>query len=268
MSAMTAATAGKGIPLSRKDLVTVLSDQIIEGRYKPGSKLPSERHLSGQYAISRPIVREVLRSLAERGLIQIVAGRGAYVRTAGSSDLANPMDTLARQQGATPRHLVEARAMLERQAAALAAERAGPAEVAAMEGVVDAFERARHVLDRARSDLAFHALVAKASRNPVIETMFGSIAPLVFEMQLRSLDDPEVVDRGGPLHRVVLQAIRDRDGQAASEAMHTHVTLAYELFGAELDATLDAIARRKIARLVGPGTTLEDVIADALSPGH
>ena len=257
-----------GIPLSREELVTALSDQVLDGRYQPGSKLPSERHLSEQYGLSRPIVREVLRSLAERGLIQIVAARGAFVRTAGSSDLANPMDTLARQQGATPRHLVEARAMLERQAAVLAAERAGTAEIAAMESVVDAFEQTRDVLDRARRDLAFHALIAKASRNPVIETMFGSIAPLIFEMQLRSLDDPEVVDRGGPLHRLVLQAIRDRDGQAAGEAIHTHVTLAYELFGEDLDASLDAIARRKVARLLGAGTTLEDVIADVLSPDH
>lgn len=256
-----------GVPLSREDLIVALTDAIMDGRYPAGAKLPSERELADQHGISRPVVREALRSLAERGLVRIVAGRGAYVRTAGTADLASPMDSLARQHGATPRHLVEARAMLERQAAALAAERAGEAEVAALERTVEAFERARNVMDRARSDLAFHALIAKASHNPVIETMFGSIAALVFEMQLRSLDDPEVTGRGGPLHRVVLEAVRNRDAQAASAAMHVHVSLASDMFGDDLDATLEAIARRKVARLLGPDTSLEDVIEQVLSAG-
>lgn len=262
---MTGMANDRKLPASREDLITSLSDAILDGRYPPGSKLPSERSLSDSSALSRPIVREVLRGLAGRGLIRIIAGQGAYVRVVESTDLAAPMDGLARQQGATPRHLVEARAMLERQAAALAAERAGAAEVAALEQALDAFERPGNVLDRARSDLAFHALVAKASRNPVIEMMFGSIAPLVFEMQLRSLDDPAVVRRGAPLHREVLQAVRDRDGERASAAMHSHVTLAYELFGEDLDASLDALARRKVARLLGPGTSLEDVIAEVVT---
>lgn len=263
---MAAMSTPPVMPPSRDGLITTLTDDILDGRYPPGAKLPSERDLSDRYAMSRPMVREVLRSLAERGLIRILAGRGAYVRAAGSTDLAGPMDALARQNGATPRHLVEARAMLERQAAALAAERADPDDLAAMQAAVEAFDHARTVVERARGDLAFHALVAKASRNPVIETMFGSIAPLVLEMQLRSLDDPEVLHRGGPLHRVVLDAIRGRDGEAASAAMHDHVTLAYDLFGEDLDASLEVIARRKVARLLGPGTTLEDVIAQALAP--
>jgi GntR family transcriptional repressor for pyruvate dehydrogenase complex len=254
------------MPLSRQDLVDLLTDQIMDGEIPAGGKLPSERHLAETYALSRPIVREALRSLQERGLIRIAAGRGAFVRTAESTDLARPMDSLARQRGATPRHLVEARAMLERQAAALAAQRAGKAEIAALERALEAFEGARNVLDRARGDLAFHALIAKASRNPVIETMFGSIAPLVFELQLRSLDDPVVVAQGGPLHRVVLRAIAARDAEGAAGAMHTHVTLAVDLFGEDLDTTLDTIARRKVARLLGPDTRLEDVIADVVGP--
>lgn len=261
---MTKLRTENGLPLSRQDLIEELTDKIMDGEIAPGGKLPSERHLSEHYAMSRPIVREALRTLQERGLIQVVAGRGAFVRTAGSTDLARPMDALARQRGATPRHLVEARAMLERQAASLAAQRAGQAEIAALERTVAAFEGARNVLDRARTDLAFHALIAKASRNPVIETMFGSVAPLIFEMQLRSLDDPTVVAQGGPLHRVVLRAIIARDAEGAAGAMHTHVTLANELFGDDLDATLEAIARRKVARLLGPDTRLEDVIADVL----
>lgn len=261
-----------GVPPSRAELLDSLSEAILDDRTPPGTKLPSERQLAEQHSLSRPIVREALRSLAERGLVTIVPGRGAYVRAAEAGDLAGPMDAIARQTGATPRHLIEARDMLERRACALAAERATEEEVAELTEAVEAFDAADNVLDRARSDLRFHALLAKASHNPVVMTMFGAIAPLVFEMQLRSLDDPQVVAEGGPLHRQVLDAVRDRRPDEAAAAMHTHVTLAYELFGADLDATLDALARRKVAGIFGGSTSLEDVMSTVLgrpnkSPG-
>ena len=251
-------------PTSRDELIASLTDQILDGHYAPGTKIPSERLIALSSGLSRPIVREVLRGLQERGLIEIQPGRGAYVRGPNSMNLAQSMGSFARTDGATPRHLIEARAMLESQTARLAAQRATAADLDDLRNLSQRFDDSRDVIDRARCDLAFHAMIAKASQNIVLETMFGAIAPLVFELQLRSLDDPTIVSAGAPLHHVVLQGIIDGDADAAADAMCQHVTLAYEMFGADLERTLDAIARRKVASLLGEHTTLEDVIADVL----
>jgi GntR family transcriptional repressor for pyruvate dehydrogenase complex len=174
------------------------------------------------------------------------------------------MDSFARTDGATPRHLIEARAMLESETTKLAAARATPSEIEDLRNLAQRFDEATNVIDRARCDLAFHAMIAKASHNIVLETMFGAIAPLIFELQLRSLDDPTIVDAGAPLHHNVLEGIAEGDSETAADAMWQHVTLAYEMFGADLERTLDAIARRKVANLLGEHTTLEDVISEAL----
>jgi GntR family transcriptional repressor for pyruvate dehydrogenase complex len=255
-----------GSPLaSRSGLVAVLTEQILEGTLRPGQKLLSERALALESGLSRPVVREVLSGLQERGLVEIHPGRGAYVRAVGSMDLAESMGSLARQQGATPRHLVEARAMLEEQTASLAATRATSAEINSLELLIDAIESGANVVDRARSDLAFHALIAKASKNPVLETMFGSIAPLVFALQIRSLDDPPIVKAGIPLHQQVVAAIRAHDSAGAGRAMFEHVTLAYKLYGGDLDIPLDVLAKERLEGLLGTSTRLQDVIDDALS---
>ncbi len=155
--------------------------------------------------------------------------------------------------------------MLEQRAAKLAAQRATPKDIEDMRAALRAFDAATDLLERARYDVAFHALIARSAHNPVIEMMFGSIAPLVFDLMLRSLDDTVVVALGVPYHEETLRAIEAGDGETASKAMERHVSLADALFGTDLDAPLHTLAQRKIAGLLGPGVVLEDVVAEALS---
>jgi GntR family transcriptional repressor for pyruvate dehydrogenase complex len=154
--------------------------------------------------------------------------------------------------------------MLEEQAAALAAERATSEDIDNMQRALASFAGADNVIDRARADIAFHSLVARASHNPVIEMMFGAIAPLVFEVMLRSLDDARVTRKGAPWHEVALEAIQRGDGAGAAEALREHVVLASHLYGKDLDRPISSIARRKIDSLLGSHISLEDVVADAL----
>lgn len=253
-----------GIPLSREQLVETLTRTLLSGEYKPGERLPSERVWSEQYAVSRPVMREAIQRLRERGLIHVAPGSGAYLRETSALDWARPLDAVGRHRAATTRQLVEARAMLEERAVSLAANRATEADLQNLDRALAAFTRATNVIDRARADIAFHALIAKASHNPVIEMMFGAIAPLIFEVMLRSLDDPEVTRVGAPFHEDALAALRAGDGPGAVQALHEHINLASTMFGDDFDAQIDSIARRKVDLLLGPGVELEDVIADAL----
>ena len=111
-----------------------------------------------------------------------------------------------------------------------------------MESTTDPFAHARF-------DIAFHTLLAQASGNPVVDIMFGSIAPLAFEQMLRSVSDPGVGAAGNPLHRVVAEAISRGDGEGAASAMNTHISLAEQMFGQDMDRPLADIAESAIRTL-------------------
>jgi GntR family transcriptional repressor for pyruvate dehydrogenase complex len=259
---LTGKTSTATVAPSRDALASRLEEEFVGANFPPGTKLPSERQLAARFRVSRPVVREALRSLVERGLIEIAPGRGAFVRRARTSDAARPLDVLYRRQNATPRDLVEARLMLEREAAGLAAQRAEPHELEAMERALERFDRTDDLVERARCDLAFHALIARMSHNPVIETMFSSIASLTFELVLRSLGDPTVSREGLPYHREIFEAIRNRDLDRAREAIEGHLLIARRLYGDDLDRSLNLVARRQLERVFGRSVSLEAIVAE------
>lgn len=222
----------------------------MSGRLPPGTKLPSERQLADRFAVSRPIVREALRTLVERNLIDVRPARGAYVRSANVAEAAARLENLFRLSFVTPRQLTEARQMLETTAAGLAAERASEVDCLQISQALERCEQAPNILDQARQDLAFHRAIVRASANPVIEAMFMSIAALTFQLMLRSLIDKEVVEESLPYHRAVYEAIASRDPQAASAAMQRHLDVARVRYGSDFDASLESIARSEISGLI------------------
>src|SRR5215213_6954504 len=99
--------------MTRAALADHLEEQILAGNLAVGAKLPSERQLAERFGLSRPLVREALRGLVERRLVEVEPGRGAFVRGAHATDAAHELGLLVRRHPATPRQLVEARTMLE-----------------------------------------------------------------------------------------------------------------------------------------------------------
>jgi DNA-binding FadR family transcriptional regulator len=246
---------------TRAELSAHLEEEILSGRMATGEKLPSERELADRHSVSRPVVREALRSLIERNLVEVVPGRGTYVRAARPADAASGMEALLRRSQPTPRDLVEARTMLECVAAGLAAERATAADETAMVDALDRFDEATGLLEQARFDLAFHLAIARAAHNPVIETMFGAITSLTIELMLRSLGDPVVAPTSLPYHRTIYDAIRRHDAERARTDMAAHLDVAARTYGADFDRTLESVAQRELRRLLTPGLTLEDLMA-------
>lgn len=266
---MTGQTRPAPAFMTRESLAAFLEEQILQGALAVGAKLPSERQLADRYGVSRPIVREALRTLAERDLVEVRPGRGSYVRDARGGVTVGRLDALYRRTQATPRDLVEARTMLECTAAALAAERATEADRRVIETTLTEFDRARGVIEQTRYDMAFHLAVARAAANPVIETMFASIASLTVELMLRSLSDPTVRRISAPYHRQVADAIQARDPEGARTAMAEHLAVASRLYGEDYDRSIESVARRELERLLAPGVTLDDLLAaarDAAAP--
>jgi GntR family transcriptional repressor for pyruvate dehydrogenase complex len=248
----------------REQLTEHLVSEIMTKRLAPRTKLPPERQLAQEFRLSRPIVREVLRGLQELGLVEIVPARGTFVRAPSHADGARSLEFHFRRHNATARDVMDARRMLETQTARLSALRAMADDVSAIERCISQSELADNVVDRARYDITFHGLLARASANAVIETMFGSIAGLTFELMLRSHADSNVTRRWLPYHRLILEAIEAHDPDEAEAAMRAHLDLAATMFGEDYDRSVDDLARRELRRFLGPDTSLDRLVDEAV----
>lgn len=220
--------------LRKSEIIELLESRILGGEFASGAKLPSERELAEAYGVSRPVIREGLSGLVERGLIDVQIGRGTFVRDVAVDELSDSLNRVAARTGITTRQLVDARLMVEVAAARHAASSATrPMDV--LDEALRKHEIAQTLVERASTDLAFHETVVAASGNPVIALMFGSIRVQVYSLMLRSHSDPHVRGIGDPQHRNLTDAIREGDADLAGELMADHLSLALSLFGDDVD---------------------------------
>ncbi len=240
-----------------------IADEIVGGRLESGQKLPPERALAVQYGVSRPLIREALRSVDELGLIETRPGRGTYVRSGRTAGVHRQIGLAIRRRGVTAAELSEARITLEGEAASLAAQRATDADIERLERALarlDPSEGIAHV----KLDLAFHLGIVAAAHNTVIEMMLESIAPLTVALMTRSVSDPRVMDRSQPYHRIALDAIRDRDPAAARAAIEAHLGVASELYGDDFERDVNVLADRAMQER-DSFASLDAVVAEVLS---
>lgn len=249
---------------SQDEIASELMNRYILGDMAVNGMMPSARLLSEEFGVSRLFIREVLAGLQRQGLIESVPGKGVYVLKPHILSVAKNFHTTARQSTATARDLIEARANLEEQCARLAAERATVKEIELMEIALESFEQASGLVPKAQADIAFHALIARATQNPVLQIMFGSITTLAFETMLRSLSDPVIYAKGAPLHNKILKAIKARDPEKAYEAMAKHLHLAESAYKTDLERKLSDIADRIVKEVLHSDLTIEDILDSAL----
>lgn len=243
---------------SRDEIAALIEAELLSGRLPAGTKLPSERQLAARLGVSRSVVREVLRTLTERRLLEVSPGRGTFAREPRPTDISSQMTTVYRRRNATTRDFVEARMMVEVQAVRLAAKCATESDIVELHEAIKRVDRIKDVIDKTRADVAFHSRLTQASGNPVIETMFMSIIELVFEHILRSSSEPAITDEGNPFHLAVVEAIARHDPDAAETAMKGHLDVSLRRYGDDLDIPVAQLFRRELDRMQVP---------EALRPG-
>ena len=209
----------------REQAAVQIKTLILEGRLKPGDRLPSERELVARLGVSRASVREALRSLEIRGLLDVRPGEGAFVREVPVEAVLDPLSTALLDRRSLL-EVLEARQILEPEIAALAAQRVGPEDVDEMERIVeemaDRLREQRH--DQAvQSIIAFHRVVTRATGNRLIQRLMETISGLLSESMRETLRIPGRPARSLEGHRQILAAIRVRDPAAAKSAMLSHI---------------------------------------------
>jgi GntR family transcriptional repressor for pyruvate dehydrogenase complex len=221
------ARAAKGAPrgdrVGAQRVVDAIRGKIERGALKRGDQLPPERELALQLGVSRPTVRAGLRSLVTMGVLESRHGFGTFITNRPPALGSDSLRLLAALHGFTADDMAAARRVLEAGVAAIAAESATSADLAALSDEVTGMfasldDRAQFLLHEAR----FHLAVVAASGNPVLAALIEMIAPLVPERRdagdrVRSLKD------AAQMHLRIYQAIRGRDANAAAVLVKEYV---------------------------------------------
>ncbi|ODT66450.1 MAG: GntR family transcriptional regulator [Pelagibacterium sp. SCN 63-23] len=203
----------------------LLEARISNGEYGPDQKLPSEKELSDQFDVSRPIVREALERLRQEGMIYSRQGAGSFVRLRSEPRALGfpPVETIADIQ-----RCYEFRLTIEPEAAFYAAKRRNEAAIERIGKVVDllssATDQQRH---REDADFAFHLAVADASNNHYYSSAMQALrSHIAVGMKLHGL---ALMGPGRGLenvldeHRCIYECIRGGDAEAARKHMRDHL---------------------------------------------
>jgi len=197
---------------------------IVDGRLRPGDKLPPERELAERFAVSRTSVRDAIRVLELTGLLEPRQGEGTVVRELTPDSLAQPLASILIHNRLLLTELLEVRKMIEPPLAARAATLASAEEVARLEEIF-ARQQARAARGEATigEDSEFHYTIATAARNRVALKVVDVLMDLLQESRERSLQVPGRLQKSLQGHRRILDAITRRDARAAEAAMQRHL---------------------------------------------
>jgi DNA-binding FadR family transcriptional regulator len=265
-SAATASIAGasqrfRALPRqpAYKAVSSVLEQHILSGELKPGTALPPEQELAAQFGVNRSTMRESIRLLEQEGLLERHNGRRLFVVLPGLFDLApRALRSLILHQ-VTFAELWEVAVVVEPEAARLAAQRADDADLREIDdNLVATAQTVGGKPDEARIrrhwelDAAFHALIARASKNRSLMMARESFSllyrPLATLLQ-HSL--PQSAARNLHAHRQIALALRGRDEQRAHEWTRKHLVDFRKGFvqaGLPMDAPADRVPERVPAR--------------------
>lgn len=208
-------------------MFNAIRQEIESGRLEVGSKLSSEATLSQQYAVSRSVIREALRSCTALGLTVTKTGKGTFVV---ANKVANDL-TLGQYSA---RDLTEARPHIEVPAAGLAAERRSDEELETLRHIVAAMSTETDPESWVALDSSFHAAIARASRNKVFASVVADIRDALAH-QSETLN--MVADRqhaSDVEHQDILAAIEAGSAEKARAAMARHL----QAVGLALDSIL------------------------------
>jgi len=200
-----------------------------------GTRLPTERDLARTLGVSRPTVREALRLLHQRGLVDMKVGSGTFVTTVSAASVADSIERYLVFGDCSYAELLVARETLEPDMASLAAQCATADDLARLESLVEQVEVAAASNDVnafARFDASFHEALAEATHNQLIIAIVASLEK-VMQAWIRRVSESAIEKRGVHSHRLVYDAVAAGDPAGARKAMQAHMhTARMDLHGA------------------------------------
>ncbi|TDD27753.1 FadR family transcriptional regulator [Kribbella turkmenica] len=217
--------------VSQTDVVVQsIRQMIIEGRLRPGDRLPVEKDLAAAFGVSRNPLREGVRALSMMGVLETRQGDGTYVTNLDPSMLLVPMGFVVDlHDGRGTIHLHAVRRILETEAAAVAALHIG---AAALDAAAELLRHNEAELAREEpnhetvieNDIAFHRIVAEASNNPVLAALIDALGGRTMRDRLRrSISQPGADETSHREHLAILAALTAHQPDRARTHMSAHL---------------------------------------------
>ena len=216
-------------PIQSSKIYEQIAEQIeqliLNGELRSGDRLPTERELAEQFQASRTAVREAMKTLAQKGLVDMRPGRGTIVIDGTSKAMRHSLGLMMKVgQAGSSTNLVEVREILEPEIAALAAMRAGEEDITAMRESVLVMDASLDDADAyITADNNFHQALAKGTQNVLILALVDSIVYLLSEQRKQIFSVKGGPERGQIHHKRILEAVLHHDAEAARKAMCAHL---------------------------------------------
>lgn len=219
--------------MSQNRLTTSVAQQVeemvVSQQYRVGGRLPAERELAEQLGVSRNVLREAIKLLEERGLVEVRMGSGVYVTEIGATQLTRSVTLYVKSQQVSIHHVYQTRWILETQNARLAARQAEEDDIAALRTCIQkSQDRIGQPHLFTPLDIEFHMLLARASQNPVLPLLLETITDALREQCQMTEQLPGAQENALSHHVRILEAVEARDQEAAYEAMDRHIKSGWE----------------------------------------
>lgn len=205
-------------------LIARFKQLISEGKLRPGSKLPPERELARKFEVNRTTLRHVLKMLEMMGVVSQRVGDGTYLNSGSSILLDEPLDFLIVMEDTSLSELFELRLLLEPELASRAAQRAQSSDLARMRASIDKMKRSRVRQSRLKADADFHEAIFDASGMGVSLLIVRVLHRAIFRTLAHNFTGYVQLKAPIARHEAILEAIADRDSEAARQRMKDHLT--------------------------------------------
>lgn len=214
----------------QKQIIAQIKALINNKNYEPGDKLPSERMLAEKFLVTRSNIRDSIQTLEFYGLVKSIPQSGTFVADIGITALNGMIDDILNLPSPNFKELVEARIFLELKGVKLAALRRTEDDLTHLENALAAYsDKVIRGDDALQEDLLFHLAIAKASRNPTLNTFMLKITPeIITNFEKHHVCDKDTAFKGIQEHKDVLDAIRSMDTAEAKNAMKRHFKNLYQ----------------------------------------
>jgi len=209
--------------LSDKVAELLLETILVRG-LEPGSRLPSERELGEQFGVSRTVIREAVRALAARGIIDVRTGSGLRVAAVDGSSVMESISLFLRSSSLEYPKVHEVRKLLEVEIAGLAAERASDERIGRLREICEQLEAALDddVESASHLDLEFHREIARGTDNELYLLLLDSIGESLLAIRRENLQAGSGAETIRA-HREIFERIAARDPEGARAAMLAHL---------------------------------------------
>ena len=208
-------------------VVNSFKKQLLEGKLRPGDRLPNELELARRLTVSRSSVREAMKILTALGIVEVRRGDGTYVSRGGSEAAFDPLlfSLILSQPGF--REVKELRLLLEKDVISLVIRNASDSDISLLRGCYD---KMRHLQQRPgkgvdellRLDLEFHDILGRISHNRLVEKLYRFVMQFFQPYIAQSVrKNTNFRSESTDMHRIILEAVEARDTTSAVKAVET-----------------------------------------------